>query len=62
MPGHDPPDIGQPYLRTLEVRLAIADGGDAVRDITAVFGRQLGLPVEAVPEETFGPCSIRQVY
>jgi nucleoside-diphosphate-sugar epimerase len=34
---------------------AVADEGDAVRDIAAVIGRRLGLPVEAVPEETFGP-------
>jgi nucleoside-diphosphate-sugar epimerase len=34
---------------------AVADEGDAVRDIAAVIGQRLGLPVEAVPEETFGP-------
>ena len=34
---------------------AVADEGDAVRDIAAVIGRRLGLPVEPVPEETFGP-------
>ena len=34
---------------------AVADEGDAVRDIVAVIGRRLGLPVEAVPQETFGP-------
>ena len=34
---------------------AVADEGDAVRDIAAVVGRRLGLPVEAVPEESFGP-------
>ena len=34
---------------------AVADEGDAVRDIAAVIGRRLGLPVEQVPEETFGP-------
>ncbi|MEV4346820.1 SDR family oxidoreductase [Actinoplanes sp. NPDC049596] len=34
---------------------AVADEGDAVRDIAAVVGRRLGLPVESVPEETFGP-------
>jgi nucleoside-diphosphate-sugar epimerase len=34
---------------------AVADEGDAVRDITAVIGRRLGLPVEPVPEENFGP-------
>ena len=34
---------------------AVADEGDAVRDIAAVIGRRLGLPVESVPEETFGP-------
>ncbi|WP_034261268.1 NAD-dependent epimerase/dehydratase family protein [Actinospica robiniae] len=34
---------------------AVADEGDAVRDIAAVIGRRLRLPVEAVPQETFGP-------
>jgi nucleoside-diphosphate-sugar epimerase len=34
---------------------AVADEGDQVRDIAAVIGRRLGLPVEAVPQETFGP-------
>jgi nucleoside-diphosphate-sugar epimerase len=34
---------------------AVADEGDAVKDIAAVVGRRLGLPVEQVPEETFGP-------
>jgi nucleoside-diphosphate-sugar epimerase len=34
---------------------AVADEGDAVRDIAAVIGRRLGLPVEQVPEEAFGP-------
>ena len=34
---------------------AVADEGDAVRDIAAVIGRRLGVPVEAVPQETFGP-------
>ena len=34
---------------------AVADEGDAVRDIAAVIGRRLGLPVQAVPEETYGP-------
>jgi nucleoside-diphosphate-sugar epimerase len=34
---------------------AVADEGDLVRDIAAVIGRRLGLPVEAVPQETFGP-------
>jgi nucleoside-diphosphate-sugar epimerase len=34
---------------------AVADEGDAVRDIAAVIGRRLGLPVEAVPLEAFGP-------
>jgi nucleoside-diphosphate-sugar epimerase len=33
---------------------AVADEGDAVRDIAAVIGRRLGLPVRAVPAETFG--------
>jgi nucleoside-diphosphate-sugar epimerase len=34
---------------------AVADQGDAVRDIATVIGRRLELPVEAVPEETYGP-------
>jgi len=34
---------------------AVADEGDAVRDIATVIGRRLGLPVRPVPEETFGP-------
>lgn len=34
---------------------AVADEGDAVRDIATVVGRRLGLPVAPVPEETFGP-------
>jgi nucleoside-diphosphate-sugar epimerase len=34
---------------------AVADEGDAVADIAAVIGRRLGLPVEKVPEETYGP-------
>jgi nucleoside-diphosphate-sugar epimerase len=34
---------------------AVADEGDAVRDIAAVIGRRLGLPVESRPEADFGP-------
>ena len=34
---------------------AVADEGDAVRDIAAVIGRRLGLPVESRPVEEFGP-------
>ena len=34
---------------------AVADEGDAVRDIAAVIGRRLGLPVQSLPQETFGP-------
>jgi nucleoside-diphosphate-sugar epimerase len=34
---------------------AVADEGDQVRDIAAVIGRRLGLPVEPVPAETYGP-------
>ncbi|MET0492746.1 MAG: hypothetical protein ABW000_06390 [Actinoplanes sp.] len=34
---------------------AVADEGDAVRDIAAVIGRRLGLPVQSVPAETYGP-------
>jgi nucleoside-diphosphate-sugar epimerase len=34
---------------------AVADEGDAVRDIAAVIGERLGLPVESRPVEDFGP-------
>jgi hypothetical protein len=34
---------------------AVADKGDPVRDIATVIGRRLGLPVDAVPSETYGP-------
>lgn len=34
---------------------AVADEGDAVRDIATVIGGRLGLPVESRPEEFFGP-------
>ena len=34
---------------------AVRDQGDALRDIATVIGRRLGLPVEAVSQETFGP-------
>lgn len=34
---------------------AVADEGDAVRDIAAVIGRRLGLPVKSAPQETYGP-------
>lgn len=34
---------------------AVADEGVAVRDIAAVIGRRLGIPVQQVPEENFGP-------
>ncbi|MQY18219.1 SDR family oxidoreductase [Nocardia macrotermitis] len=34
---------------------AVADEGDRVRDIAAVIGRRLDLPVEQVPVENFGP-------
>jgi nucleoside-diphosphate-sugar epimerase len=34
---------------------AVGDEGDAVRDIATVIGRRLGLPVEALPQETYGP-------
>ena len=34
---------------------AVADEGDAVRDIATVVGRRLQLPVAAVPIESFGP-------
>jgi nucleoside-diphosphate-sugar epimerase len=34
---------------------AVDEEGDAVRDIAAVIGRRLGLPVQSVPTETYGP-------
>ncbi|QWF79324.1 SDR family oxidoreductase [Amycolatopsis sp. CA-230715] len=34
---------------------AVSDEGDRLRDIAEVIGRRLGLPVESVPEETYGP-------
>lgn len=34
---------------------AVGDEGDAVRSIASVIGCRLGVPVESVPEETFGP-------
>jgi nucleoside-diphosphate-sugar epimerase len=34
---------------------AVSDQGDAVRDIAMVIGRRLGVPVEAIPQESFGP-------
>jgi nucleoside-diphosphate-sugar epimerase len=34
---------------------AVDDEGDAVRDIAAVIGRRLGMPVKSVPAETYGP-------
>ena len=34
---------------------AVADQGDAVRDIATVIGRRLGLPVDSVAEDAFGP-------
>jgi nucleoside-diphosphate-sugar epimerase len=34
---------------------AVDDEGDAVRDIAAVIGRRLGLPVASVAPETYGP-------
>jgi nucleoside-diphosphate-sugar epimerase len=34
---------------------AVADEGDAVRDIATVIGRRLDLPVESMPAESFGP-------
>jgi len=37
---------------------AVDDEGDQVRDIAAVIGRRLDLPVEPVPVETYGPLGV----
>jgi nucleoside-diphosphate-sugar epimerase len=37
---------------------AVDDEGDQVRDIAAVIGRRLVLPVESVPVETYGPLGV----
>ncbi|KUL40033.1 SDR family oxidoreductase [Actinoplanes awajinensis] len=37
---------------------AVADEGDQVREIAEVIGRRLGLPVAAVPTETYGPLGV----
>ncbi|WP_194898622.1 SDR family oxidoreductase [Catenulispora pinisilvae] len=37
---------------------AVADEGDAVLDIATAIGRQLGLPVQPVPQESFGPFGV----
>jgi nucleoside-diphosphate-sugar epimerase len=34
---------------------AVADEGDRVRDIAAIIGRRLGLPIQSAPTETYGP-------
>ena len=34
---------------------AVADEGVRVRDIASVIGRRLGLPVQSVPADTYGP-------
>ncbi|MGH7922901.1 MAG: SDR family oxidoreductase, partial [Candidatus Dormibacteraceae bacterium] len=34
---------------------AVADEGDEVREIATVIGRRLGLPVQTVSQETYGP-------
>ncbi|HTH07350.1 MAG TPA: hypothetical protein VL916_15835, partial [Ilumatobacteraceae bacterium] len=34
---------------------AVADEGDELREIATVIGRRLGVPVQPVPAETFGP-------
>ena len=38
-----------------QVRHAAGGEGDAVRDIATVIGARLGLPVQTVPQETYGP-------
>ncbi|MEV4313483.1 SDR family oxidoreductase [Actinocrispum sp. NPDC049592] len=37
---------------------AVDDEGDQVRDIAAVIGRRLGVPVQSVPTETYGPLAV----
>ncbi len=37
---------------------AVGDEGDQVRDIAAAIGRRLGLPVESVPGDTYGPLGV----
>ncbi|MEU4253771.1 SDR family oxidoreductase [Amycolatopsis sp. NPDC026612] len=37
---------------------AVDDEGDQVRDIAAVIGRRLGLPVEPVPVDSYGPLGV----
>ncbi|MTD13625.1 NAD-dependent epimerase/dehydratase family protein [Nakamurella sp. YIM 132087] len=37
---------------------AVDDEGDRVRDIAEVIGRRLGLPVQQVPQESFGPIGV----
>ncbi|KAA2262652.1 SDR family oxidoreductase [Solihabitans fulvus] len=37
---------------------AVGDEGDQVRDIASVIGRRLGLPVQSVPAETYGPLGV----
>lgn len=37
---------------------AVQDEGDAVRDIAEVIGRRLGVPVQSVPAETYGPLGV----
>lgn len=34
---------------------AVADEGDAMRDIAEVIGRRLGVPAQSLPAESFGP-------
>jgi nucleoside-diphosphate-sugar epimerase len=53
-------DAAQLFRLTLEraapgtVAHAVADEGDTMRAIAEAIGRQLGLPIEAVPAEKFG--------
>lgn len=37
---------------------AVADEGVAVSDIAAVIGRRLGIPVQSLPVESFGPLGV----
>ena len=53
--GALPPSICRKLPAGSALSIGRVDEGDQVRDIAAVVGRRLGLPVESVPDESFGP-------